>query len=114
MNPRPYFSIVIPVFNREQEVQRALSSCLVQDFQAFEVVVVDDASTDNSATVVEGLQDQRVRLIRHAKNRGVCPARNTGVQAAAGEWIVFLDSDDELLPGCLKRCFEMTADPSLT
>src|SRR5450432_320321 len=111
MNPEPYFSIVIPLFNREKEVLRALKSCLAQDFQAFEVVVVDDASTDQSATVVEDLQDKRVRLIRHAKNRGVCPARNTGVEAAAGKWIVFLDSDDELLPGFLKRSFEMTADP---
>jgi glycosyltransferase involved in cell wall biosynthesis len=114
MNPKPYFSIVIPLFNRENEVLRAIESCLVQDFQAFEVVVVDDASTDQSATVVEALQDKRVRLIRHAKNRGQCPARNTGVQVAAGDWIVFLDSDDELLPGCLKRCFEITADPSVT
>jgi glycosyltransferase involved in cell wall biosynthesis len=54
--------------------------------------VVDDASTDRSATIVERLGDPRVRLIRHTKNRGECPARNTGVQAAAGSWIVFLDS----------------------
>ena len=114
MTPEPYFSIVIPVFNREREVQRAIESCLVQDFREFEIVVVDDASTDKSATVVEGLEDKRVRLIRHARNRGECPSRNTGVQAAAGKWTVFLDSDDELLPGCLKRAFEMTTDLSIT
>jgi glycosyltransferase involved in cell wall biosynthesis len=114
MNSKPYFSIVIPVFNREKEVLRAIKSCLAQDFQAFEILVVDDASTDQSAAVVEGLQDKRVRLIRQAQNRGVCPARNTGVQAAAGEWIVFLDSDDEMLPGCLTRSFELTTDPSVT
>lgn len=114
MNANPYFSIVIPLFNREREILRALKSCLVQEFHAFEVVVVDDASTDRSATVVEGIQDKRVRLIRHATNRGQCPARNTGVQAAVGKWIVFLDSDDELLPSCLMRSFEMTTDPSVT
>ncbi len=108
----PYFSIVIPAFNREKEILRAVKSCLLQDFQAFEVVVVDDGSTDQTAAVVNSLQDPRVRLMRHASNRGGCPARNTGVQGAAGEWIVFLDSDDELLPGCLTRSFELIADSS--
>lgn len=112
MNPTPYFTIVIPVFNREIEVVRAIKSCLAQEFRAFELLVVDDGSTDRSATVVEALQDKRVRLIRHVSNRGQCPARNTGVGAAVGKWVPFLDSDDELLPGCLMRSFEITSDPS--
>jgi len=105
----PHFSVVIPLFNREREILRAIRSCLSQDFADFEIVVVDDASTDGSAAAVESVDDERVRLIRGAKNRGECPSRNAGVTAALGEWIVFLDSDDELLPGCLGSIFPFTS-----
>lgn len=99
----PYFSIVIPLYNREKEIPRAINSCLGQGFRDFEVVVVDDASTDRSVEVVGSFGDPRIRLVQHAVNRGVSPARNTGVDASTGEWILFLDSDDELLPDALSR-----------
>jgi len=105
----PYFSIVTPAFNREREIQRAIESCLSQDFSDFELIVVDDGSTDQTAAVVEGYSDHRVRSIRHPRNRGVCPARNTAIRAAAGPWIVYLDSDHELLPGCLSRVFQVVS-----
>ncbi|PWH20699.1 MAG: hypothetical protein DDG58_01455 [Ardenticatenia bacterium] len=101
--PRVDFSILIPVFNREALLGRAIESCLRQDAEGFEVIIVDDASTDGSRHVVKRYSDSRVRLVCHNTNRGVCPARNTGVSVARGEWIVFLDSDDELLPGALAR-----------
>lgn len=97
----PYFSIVIPAFNREKEIVRAIDSCLKQSFPEFEVVVVDDASTDHTAEIVAAIQDPRVKLIRHTVNRNVCPARNTGSAHSRGEWVVFLDSDDILMPGAL-------------
>lgn len=97
----PLFSIVMPVFDREQLVPRAIESCLRQSFEDFEVVVVDDGSRDRSVEVVRGFRDPRVQLRVHPANRGVSPARNTGVDASHGDWIVFLDSDDELLPGAL-------------
>ena len=97
----PYFSIILPVYNRAPFVGRALESCLAQDFRDFEVIVVDDGSSDGSADVVKKYSDPRVRLISHPYNRGVCPARNTAADAAKGTWVLALDSDDELLPGAL-------------
>jgi glycosyltransferase involved in cell wall biosynthesis len=115
MGAKPYFTIVIPAYNREREILRAIDSCLAQVFVDFEIVVVDDGSKDRTAAFVESRSDPRVRLIRHPANRGVCPARNTGVRASTGRWIVFLDSDDEMRPECLSRAFEATssADPGV-
>lgn len=110
MSKRPYFSIIIPMFNREREIGRAVNSCLAQDFEDFEIIVVDDGSTDGSVAVVQNFTDPRIKLICHEVNRGVSPARNTGVDAASGEWVIFLDSDDELLPGALATMRRRTSD----
>lgn len=87
-------------------IGRAVSSCLNQDFSNLEVIVVDDGSSDGTAGIVEDFKDRRVVLIRHRKNLGVCPARNSGVTAAKGEWLLFLDSDDELVPSSLRTIEE--------
>lgn len=100
---QPLFSIVIPLFNRPREIRRAIESCLAQDFTDFELIVVDDASQDNSADVVKSYPDPRLKLIIHEKNQGECPARNTGAAAATGEWIIFIDSDHALKPAALAR-----------
>jgi hypothetical protein len=89
------------MFNRERFIARALSSCLNQDFDDFEIIVVDDGSKDNSVGVVRGFTDPRIKLICQEVNRGVSPARNTGVDLASGEWVICFDSDDELLPNAL-------------
>jgi glycosyltransferase involved in cell wall biosynthesis len=109
MTTEPYFSIVMPVFNRRVTVRRAIDSCLGQDFAAFEVLVVDDGSRDGTAEAVAEYSDPRVRLILHAINRGANPARNTAVRASRGEWVIYLDSDDEMLPGCLSRIHQHVA-----
>jgi glycosyltransferase involved in cell wall biosynthesis len=76
----------------------------MQDWQDFEIIVVDDASTDESYAVASRFaEDDRVRVFRQERNRGRCPTRNTGMSKARGEWFVFLDSDDELLPGALRQ-----------
>jgi glycosyl transferase family 2 len=100
---RPFFTFVITTYNRAQIVPRAVDSCLGQTFEDFEVVVVDDASTDDTVAVLEAYDDPRLRVVVHERNRGINPARHTGTVAAHGEWIVVVDSDWELLPDALDR-----------
>lgn len=95
-------SVVIPLYNKEAIVSRSIGSVLSQSFADFEVVVVDDGSTDRSAEIVRAINDPRVRLVSQG-NGGPSKARNTGVHEAKGEWIVFLDADDEMQPGALEH-----------
>jgi glycosyltransferase involved in cell wall biosynthesis len=97
----PKFSIVIPTYNREREVCRAVQSCLSQDFAGFEIVVADDASGDGTIAALERFHDPRLRVVRRPVNGGECPARNSGIDHSRGDWVVFLDSDDALKPGSL-------------
>ncbi|MBL8601298.1 MAG: glycosyltransferase [Myxococcales bacterium] len=94
-----FFSFIVPAFNRGGMIARALRSVLDQCDDSIEVVVTDDCSSDDTVAVIEALGDPRVRLLRHAVNRGVCAARNTAIDAARGRWLVMLDSDFEMLPG---------------
>jgi glycosyltransferase involved in cell wall biosynthesis len=109
VSPAPFFSIIMPVYNRQRFVGRAIESCLAQDFADFEVVAADDASTDRSREVIEDYRDPRVRLVRSETNRGRGPARNLAMGQARGTWFLFLDSDDELLPGSLAAIRERIA-----
>ena len=96
-------SAIIPTYNRANIVIRAIQSVLNQTYQNFELLVIDDGSQDNTEEIVTGIHDNRIKYIRHEKNKGVAAARNTGIEAAKGEFIAFLDSDDEWLPNKLKR-----------
>ena len=98
MTSAPFFSVIIPTVNRAALVRRAIDSILAQEFRDFEIVVVDSASTDATRQVVREstARDPRVHLVCEETRRGVCPARNIGVDHARGEWVIFLDSDDEL------------------
>ena len=99
---RPFLSVVIPVYNREKFVSRCIDSVLRQDYTDFEIIAVDDGSSDRSVAVLQSYAgNSRFRLIEHPQNKGVMAARNTGWQSARGQWIVALDSDDELLEGSL-------------
>lgn len=106
----PSFSIVITTYNRARIVCRCIDSALAQSFADFEVVVVDDGSSDDTQAVLrERYDDSRLRLVAHESNRGINPSRHTGSLSACGEWVVVVDSDDELLPGALGRLHELIA-----
>jgi hypothetical protein len=104
---RPFFSVLITAFNRENEIERCVRSCTDQTFQNFEIVVVNDASTDATATVLAAIDEPRLRIVTHSSNRGISPARATTIEHARGEWLVQLDSDWELLPHSLSRLKEL-------
>jgi len=87
-------SVIIPTYNREKTILRALQSVLDQTYTNIEVLVIDDGSTDGTADIVNGVSDERIKYIVLEKNGGPSNARNVGVQMAEGEWIAFQDSDD--------------------
>ena len=88
------FSVVIPLYNKEGYVLETIKSVFNQTFSNYEVIVVNDASTDNSLEIVKSINDKRVRIIEHHKNRGLSATRNTGISNAKNEFIAFLDADD--------------------
>src|SRR5437867_8012813 len=96
---KPLVSVVIPVYNGEQYLADAIKSVLDQTYRDFEVIVVDDGSTDGSAAVVKRY-GETIRYI-HQSNGGVCKSRNTGIAVAQGDYLAFLDQDDLWLPGKL-------------
>ena len=98
MHDSPRVSVIIPAYNRAGIVPRAIRSVLAQTFQDWELIVVDDGSKDATCEAVEKFSDARIRLVRHSQNRGQSAAQNTGIRAAQGEYVAFLDSDDEWLP----------------
>jgi len=102
-DPSPSVTVIVPAFNRVQTIQAALTSIQAQTRDDWEAIVVDDGSTDETADKVIELakSDPRIKLIRHASNRGAQAARNTGIRAAKTKWVAFLDSDDRWLPSSL-------------
>lgn len=100
-------SVIIPTYDRANMLPRAIDSVARQTWGSWELVVVDDGSTDCTEAVVSKIDDPRVKYLRHHQNRGAAAARNTGIRAAKGRYIAFLDSDDEWLPEKLEtqlRC----------
>lgn len=102
----PVVSVVIPIFNRERYLAQAMDSILAQTLTDFELLMVDDGSSDSSCEIVRAYTDPRIRLIRHERNRGVAAARNTGITEARGRYLAFLDSDDVAYPDRLQRQVE--------
>ncbi len=102
----PVFSIIIPTHNRSHLLPRALRSVFSQSFKDFEIIIIDDASTDETGRVVEGFDDSRIVYHRKDSNAGAPAARNTGIKLARGGYIALLDDDDEYLPEFLNRAWE--------
>lgn len=99
-------SIVIPLYNKKELIANTLQTVLNQTYQDFEIVIVNDGSTDSSVVEVEKFNDSRIRLI-HQKNEGVSVARNRGIREANGEYIALLDADDEWKPNYLATQIEL-------
>lgn len=97
----PLVSVIIPAYNQAQFLGEAIESVLNQTYPQFELIVVNDASPDNSATITRSFDDPRITLLEHSVNRGLSAARNSGIRAAKGQIIAFLDADDEFLPNKL-------------
>jgi glycosyltransferase involved in cell wall biosynthesis len=122
----PLISVVVTCFNRANTIERAIESICLQTYPNLEIIVVDDASTDASLAVIATLKDPRLTLIANPINKGVGGAKNVGIRAAKGDYIAFLDSDDEWLPEkltkqlafigkgpkhiCFSECFIQRAD----
>jgi len=100
-------SIIIPVYNKERYVRTCLENALSQDFEDYEVIAVDDGSTDNSGAISDEMTREYSRLrVIHQKNGGVTAARRRGVEEAQGKYVMFCDSDDRLLPHALRNSYE--------
>lgn len=100
-------SVVIPLYNKRDKIERTIRSVFNQTFQDFEIIIIDDGSTDGSAEIVKNLDDKRIHLI-HQTNSGVSVARNRGISEAHGELIALLDGDDEWKPEYLETQYDLS------
>lgn len=95
-------SVIIPAYNSRSFVRRAINSVIAQSYSNWELIIVDDCSTDDTYSVCESIKDDRIRVIKHEKNTGAGVARQTGLKYATGDFVTFLDSDDYLLPNFIE------------
>lgn len=102
----PKFSVIIPLYNKEKDIQKTLSSVLEQSFSDFEIIIVNDGSTDNSEEIVKSINDSRIHLYSE-ENKGVSASRNFGVDKSNSNYIAFLDADDYWYPNHLKNLFSL-------
>ncbi len=102
-------SVIIPLYNKEQRIKATVESVLSQTFSDFEIIIVNDGSTDDSVNRVSSLKDLRIRII-NKENGGVSSARNRGAREAAGDWLLFLDADDLIYPNCLASLAQLSTD----
>jgi succinoglycan biosynthesis protein ExoO len=105
MNPE--VSVILPAYNSEQYITKAIRSLLKQTYRNFEVIIVDDGSTDTTAKIAANLADDRFKIIRKRRNRGVAAARNTALKIARGKWITLLDADDWYAPERLEKLLQV-------
>lgn len=111
----PLISIIIPTYNRADTIGRTLKSILSQSWKNFEIIIVDDGSTDHTPDVLNTFTDCRINIVKHPVNKGVTAAKNTGLNNISGEWFTIVDSDDELVPEALEQVIKVPLhmDPSV-
>src|SRR3970040_1764287 len=101
----PFFSVIIPVFNKEKFIEVTLKSVLNQTFIDFEILIINDGSTDNSAQLIKGFDDPRIRYY-YKENSGVSSARNDGIEKTQSNYISFIDADDYWYPDFLEEMYK--------
>ncbi len=100
-------SIIMPCYNSEKFIVESINSVLSQSYKFFELIIINDSSTDNSVSLISSYNDSRIVLINSDKNEGVASARNKGISIAKGDYIAFLDSDDIWMPNKLEKQIEL-------
>lgn len=110
----PFVSVIIPVYNRENTLSYCIRSVIAQEYHDWELILIDDGSTDNSVEICQSFveKDSRIKYF-HQENLGAGPARNLGMKVAKGEWITFVDSDDAIMPNHLSQLSEKANDHDL-
>jgi len=103
----PHFTVIIPLYNKENFVENTLKSILSQTFSDYEVLIVDDCSTDASVAKIQPFLSDTIRIISHEKNSGLSASRNTGIQNATAQYVTFLDADDTWKPTLLETFYKM-------
>ncbi|MFP4098956.1 MAG: glycosyltransferase family 2 protein [Alphaproteobacteria bacterium] len=103
MSKAPTITVIIPVYNSADTIVATLESVLAQNYQDFEILIVDDCSTDYLKSALSTIESDKITLIQHKQNKGAAAARNTGIQAARGQYIALLDSDDVWMSDKLKK-----------
>jgi glycosyltransferase involved in cell wall biosynthesis len=105
INSRPVFSIITPTFQRPTLLRRALQSVSAQTFKDYEHIIVDDSNELHTNQIIEEFKDERIILYKHSEQRGAAGGYNSGLKLARGEYILFLDDDDEYLPEFLNTVY---------
>lgn len=108
MNVKPYFSVIIPLYNKENYIQNSLNSIINQTFTDYEVLIINDASTDESAEKLQPYLNENIKLIHHDTNKGLSATRNTGILNARADYITYLDADDIWEPTFLETIYRLT------
>lgn len=111
-NHNPKISIIMPVYNRQETIKNSIFCILNQSYTNFELIIVDDASTDNTSAIILSFEDERIKHIVLNKNVGAAAARNIGIRQSKGDWISFQDSDDYWEPDKLRKQVELINDRS--
>ena len=105
MNPK--VSVIIPTYNSEDYIAQALESLFNQTYRNFEIILIDDASTDSTVQIARSFRDKRLQILKNSQNRGVSYGRNRGIRQAKGNWIALLDSDDWYAPQRLEKLLQV-------
>jgi glycosyltransferase involved in cell wall biosynthesis len=103
----PFFTVIIPIYNKEKYIENAIKSILNQTFTDFELLIINDCSTDKSMEIASEFISKKVQLIHHEKNCGLAATRNTGIKKATSNYVTFLDADDLWKPHFLEKIFHL-------